>query len=355
MKKNKNLLLIAAVLGALAFYFILRNTNSTTRKELREFAFKDTSSINRIFLADRNGNSVSLERGADRQWMINKTIEPRRDMVKNLMDVIYSVDVKSSVAKTAYNNVVKNLSSGGIKCEIYAGSRQDPVRVYYVGGSTEDALGTFMMLENSSVPFVTEIRGFNGYLTPRYSVKAIEWKNPVLFRFRPEEIKSVSVTYPAFPDRSLFLEKENERFAVMHPDRTGPVSSIDSIAVDNYLDLFREMYYESLENNWTAAQHDSVLRTSPLAEVAVKGLQQNSRVVTIYPMPVNERSLVQQDSLGRPLKYDVDRMIGYIQEEKAWVVIQHTIFDRTLRTPQDFDRARTSALKPHITRPGRKP
>jgi hypothetical protein len=53
-------------------------------------------------------------------------------------------------------------------------------------------------------------------------------------------------------------------------------------------------------------------------------------------MPVNERSIILQDTLGNPLTYDVDRMYGYIQERNDWIVLQHFSFDRLFRRGEDF-------------------
>ncbi|HNQ61574.1 MAG TPA: hypothetical protein PKJ62_04215, partial [Bacteroidia bacterium] len=68
--KKKNLLILAFVLGLgfLSVYLIKRDDSSSIRTELMDFAVKDTSDISKIFLADRNGNSVTLKRQPDGSW-----------------------------------------------------------------------------------------------------------------------------------------------------------------------------------------------------------------------------------------------------------------------------------------------
>ena len=345
MKKNRILILLTVLLGILAVYFLFRSDKSSFKKELRDFAVKDTASISKIFLADRNGNSITLDRMKDGNWQVNGKFAARKDLLQSLMTAIYKVDVKENVTKSAYNNTIKSLSTSGVKCEIYLHNENKPFKVYYVGGSTQDVLGTYMMLENSSVPFITEIPGFNGYLTPRYCLNLNDWKDPVLFKFTPDQIQKIEIKYAKFPERNLLLNRNGDKFQVMAKAGDPGITRVDSVGVDNYLELYRNLYYESQESNLNNTQHDSLKQTTPLCTIGVTDTKGKSRSLTIFPMPLNEKSLTRQDSLGNPLKYDVDRMIGFIESEGEWVVIQHYTFDRIFRSSFDFDLDRRKQMK----------
>ncbi len=240
MKKNNVILLILALaLGALTIYFVNRNESSSIRTELMDFAVKDSASITKIFLADRNGNSVLLKRKDIGTWTLNDSFPPRPDMLKNLLEVVYAVSVKSRVPKSGFNNVINSLAAGGIKCEVYLKDEQKPFKVYYVGGQTADALGTFMMLDNSTVPFVMEIPGFNGYLTPWYDPHASDWIEPMVFRCEPGQIMRLTLNYPSFPERSFILEKAGDKYLLQKPAESKTIKDIDSVAVENYLSLLQ--------------------------------------------------------------------------------------------------------------------
>lgn len=345
MKKNRILILLTVLLGILAVYFLFRSDKSSFKKELRDFAVKDTASISKIFLADRNGNSITLDRMKDGNWLVNEKFAARKDLLQSLMTAIYKVDVKENVTRSAYNNTIKSLSTSGVKCEIYLHNEEKPFKVYYVGGSTQDVLGTYMMLENSSAPFITEIPGFNGYLTPRYCLNLNDWKDPVLFKYTPDQIQKIEINYAKFPERNLILNRNGEKFQVMAKASDPGISRVDSVGVDNYLELYRNLYYESQESNLNTSQHDSLKQTTPLCTIGVTDTKGESRSLIIFPMPLNEKSLTRQDSLGNPLKYDVDRMIGFLENEGEWVVIQHYTFDRIFRSSFDFDLDRRKQMK----------
>ncbi|REK35846.1 MAG: hypothetical protein DWQ44_03310 [Bacteroidetes bacterium] len=347
-KKQLILILLAAGLATLAAYFSMRDRSSSIRQELKEFSVTDTVSISKIFIADKSGQSVTLTRNEESRWMLNDSLPPKPDMIFNLLEVIRRVQVKSKVPKSGYNTVVSNLASFGIKCEIYLKGQKKPAKVYYVGGHTADVLGTFMMIENSSMPFVTEIPGFNGYLTPRYNPSPIAWREPVVFREDPDEILSVGVIYSSFPMHSYELRREDGEIYISNPLNPSFKFRADSVLAENYLDLFRNVYYEFIDGKLSLFQKDSILNENPICKISLQKTEGEQRDISIYPMAINENSLTIEDSLGNPLKYDLDRMYAFTQPENEWYVIQHYMFERLLRRIENFlherDRKSYSAI-----------
>jgi hypothetical protein len=57
------------------------------------------------------------------------------------------------VPKTAYDNVIKGLSTEGIKVEVY-GRDGKKKKVFYVGGSSVNNTGTNMMMEGAKQPYI---------------------------------------------------------------------------------------------------------------------------------------------------------------------------------------------------------
>jgi hypothetical protein len=345
MKKNKSLFIILVLLSALAFFFVVSKNNSTLKKELSDFAVKDTASITKIFLADRNGHTIKLER-KESKWLLNGKYEPRPDFLNLFLETVYKVEVKARVAKAAYNNVVKALAATGIKCEIYLKDENDPYKVYYVGGQTENSEGTFMILENSSTPFITEINSFLGYLTPRYSVDEDAWRSTLLFNSPPKEIKTLTLNYTNFPEKSFTIRSINNTYTIENQSTNKEIKA-DIVSIENYLRLYENVYFESWVRKMSPLQVDSIIKRKPAITIGLTTQKGLTKEVSIYPMPINERSLTKEDSLGNPLKYDLDRMYGFIKPEKELVTIQHYTFDKLLRQLSDFEqRNPKEAIKP---------
>ena len=336
MKKNKKLLIVLVALIIPALYFLFQNKNTTIKKELRDFAVKDTAAISKIFLADRNGNEITLER-KNNKWMVNDKFEPRPDFLNLLLDAMYKIDVRNRVAKAAYNNVIKMLASSGVKCEIYLNGSEDPFKTYYVGGQTEDGLGTFMIIENSNVPFVNQIPGFNGYLTPRYSVNIEAWRLPSLFQISSKDIKSITIKYANYPEKSFTISQKDGSYQIESPFNRNKINLVDSVAVENYLSFYRNVFYESRATNMTSSRKDSILQDPPSITISLTDIKGKNKELEIYPMLLSAGSLAKFDSNGKPLKYDVDRVYGFIRAEKEFVILQQYSLERLLRQFEDFN------------------
>ena len=345
MKRNTvYLVALVAVCAVFAIWLVLKNRNATLRKELRDFAVADTAAVTRIFLADRNNHKILLERKSSSEWTVNGTEKARQGGINQLLITVKSVSVRTRVAKSYYNLTVKDLASTGIKCEIYLNQASTPQKVYYVGGSTQDILGTYMMLEESSVPFVTEIPGFNGYLTPRYSTNLDDWRDRTVFSVNPAAILSLRILYPSDPDHSFRIDQDRGRFTVKSGDGSQTIQQPDTIALANYLSFFNLLPFEDWDKEFNASQRDSLKASTPLAVISLTMKPGTTEEAVLYHKPITRRSLSQMDEKGNPLSYDMDKMYAFIREGKELVVIQYYSFGKVLRKRSDFDqKAKTRA------------
>ena len=71
MKSNRIILILFVVLAAVAGYFYYTKSSGTIKKELSDFAVADTASIDKIFMADREGHTATLIRKSPTEWTVN--------------------------------------------------------------------------------------------------------------------------------------------------------------------------------------------------------------------------------------------------------------------------------------------
>lgn len=337
MKKNTTLLIIVALLAVVAAILIYTNKSSTIKKELKNFAVEDTASITKIFLADKSNinANVTLDKVAPGNWKINGKYTARYDAIATLLYTIKKLEVKSPVAKSAFETVIKNLATEGVKIEIY--QKDELTKTYYVGGPTEDMLGTFMLLENSNTPFIMQLPGLNGYLTPRYFTDETEWKERTVFNYKQSEIVSVAVEYPQDTSLSFILNVKGEKyFSITSPDNKKIVSTIDTNMILAYLAAYQNIQYEVVMKNIDKAKQDSVLSSPPICLITVIDNKGNKNIVKMFLKPISETSLTKEDKEGNPLKYDLDRMFALVNNGSDFVVVQHFVFDKLLMAFQDF-------------------
>jgi hypothetical protein len=334
MKNKKNLLLLVLALalgGATLGYFQYKRNTSLNGYDF-EFAVKDTASIHKIFLADRQGRKITLTRESKAEWKANGTFKARKDAVDNLLNTIARVDLMYRLPRNAVEHVVKDIASEGRKVEIYDKNNKK-IKAYYVGGSDADGYGTNMMLEGSNEPYVTHIPSFVGNLRVRYFTEILDWRDRYLFTLSQDDIQTVSVDYPLQKSKSFKLDRDGKNFNI-EPfyDITPKISRpMTKGLVESYLLGFRKLGIEGFENGHP--QTDSIKAALPFAIVTVKSVKGEERVLRFHPIvPKNSGGAVLVSYDGKTV---VERY--YLEDSNGDIdMVQHLLFEKIFWAYESF-------------------
>jgi hypothetical protein len=325
MKKNLIGLAILLILGAIAFYVYQQRGSGTIKPDLHDFAVQDTSLVTKIFLVNKAGDRVTLERNGSNGWLVNKDHKARKDAVDILLKTIKRVEMKAPVAKTAHDNIVKLLAGKSVKVEIYEGD--ELIKTYYVGDATKDNMGTYMLIEGSRTPFICHIPGFMGYLTSRYMTRPLEWRDTEIFNYQLAEIAEVKVDFHQEPERSFKITHSADRVVrlfKLNPTET-LIPEMDTVFVKRYLLNYRDIRFEGIQP-YEKHRIDSIVNSPPYFTITVKNQNGATHSITSYRLPANPDAI---DGEGAPLIWDTDRMHGVMNgNENEILLIQYFSFDR---------------------------
>ncbi len=332
MNQNRILLLIAVLLISVAGYFYFNSTSGTIKKELRDFAVKDTAAITKIFIADKKGNQATLERKSPALWTINGKYPARQDAINTLLTTMKLIEVRSPVGKAALNNIIKELSATGTKVEIYEGDKK--IKTYYVGGPTQDMLGTYMYLENSTVPFVIHIPGFNGYLSTRYFADATDWRSRVIFNYGEGQIQFVKVTNNDEPDNSFRITKQGDSYVYYPGMNSEKPQEIYQSQIVAYLAKYQLIGFERPTYDLDKTYKDSLLATIPSRVLEVKGVDGKDDIIRMYKKPADTGTLTSTDPVtGEARTIDPDRMYAQWNNDTNMIVVQYYVMDKLFNKP----------------------
>jgi len=336
MKKNRIAIILVIILGSLSFWFITNKRNGTIKQNLKDFAVDDTASINKIFLADKRGRTITLERKTPGQWTVNGKHNARMDVVETLLYTIKKIDVKEPVGKKAQDNIVKRLSATAIRCEIYQNNTL--TKAYYVGTETQDQTGTYMILIDletmlpAEKPFVTYIPGFEGFLTTRYFTEEIGWRDRSVFKYNPNDLRSIKMEVPFKPEFSYeVVVKGNNDYEVKMVADNKPLNDVDTFAVKQYLSYFQNIIFENFEDA-EQTEIDSSLKSQPLNILTVTDNNGKSNKVKLFAR-TNKKGT--PDDTGKPFEFDPDRMNALLDNGKDFVIVQYLTFGKLL-PPTDY-------------------
>jgi hypothetical protein len=342
MKRNQIALIIALLLGGFTFWMVTHRDRSSVAKELRDFAYSDTGSVTKLFLADKTTRSVTLTREKDNSWTVNGKYKARPDAVKNLLRVIHDISVRQPIGNKMKQTVLKQLATGSTKCEIYAGDKL--VKQFYVGSETPDMMGTYMLLSdvsdpddivNSSEPFDIEIKGFNGYLTPYFFTKESEWRDRTAFHYFAPDIRSIKVEHAGEPENSFIVTQAAGSKSFGLQALNGKPLPFDTIAVKQFISYFGQIGFENFETSLLPATKDSILHSTPAHKITVTDASNTKNEVVMWLKKNN--GLMPDDSTAAPPPfYDPDRMFATVNNGQDFVTVQYYVFGKLLQTPEYF-------------------
>jgi hypothetical protein len=347
MKKNKVIFIAFVVLAIIALALWLTQSPTTLRRALSDFTLNDSSNVTKIFMSDKNNNTVKLTKVLPGKWTVNDKYPAQRQSIDLLLETMVDIEVQQPVAKAAHDNIIKELAVNAVKVEIYqwvyrvdlfGGTirwfpHEKLTKVYYVGGATQDNEGCFMLLENSSEPFIIFLPGFRGFVSPRYSPIEKYWRDYNIFKKTIPEIAVVKVEIPASPDYSYEVRNNGKnQFSLISLSDQKEIAGYDTLKLLNFLSGFRNLCYEALLNDMDKARKDSILASQPFIIITVTDTAGVSKTIRTFH---KQGPKGQTDPQGIPLPYDLDRLYASVNDGQDFTLIQYYAFDKVLR-PKSF-------------------
>jgi hypothetical protein len=334
MKKNRTLgilLMVGLLLVALLAYF-KQPKGDFSRRPLANFAIDDTASITKIFIVDTDQRAITLKRNpASRYWDLNDTLKARKDAVDLLLKTFKRIKVKAPVPKAAQENVIRLLAGAGKKVEIYQGGKS-PVKTYIVGNATQDHTGTYMLLETneggrSTEPFIMHMEGFTGFLSTRFFTDLDEWRYTGLFDYPRLEFSKVEAVHHLTPFHSFTVTYRGGNDLKLFDYRGEAVDAFDTVAVKDFLILFKKAHIETYRSHLLPEQEDSLLNSQPAFTFRVHENSGGVREVTFYRKP---KVIDIPDEYDNIEPYDMARMYAEINGEVG--LAQLFVFEPMVKT-----------------------
>ena len=326
MRKNIIYIFILLILGFGVWFFLFKDTSLFATNEAG-FNVKDTGSIYRMFLADQRGRTVTLKR-TDKGWTLNDRYPARIGMVNQLLSTLQEQEAVYPVPESMHNTVVKSLSTEAIKIELYDKENKN-IRTFYVGGQANNNTGTYMLMDGAKRPYVVQLPSYEGYVTPRYSIMADDWRDRPVVRLQPEEVTKVEMKYEGeeLNNFTLIRKDDGTLDVIVHPELSAG-KQLNMKRAESYAGFFENINSEGYINGVTDL--DSIIaNTEKRCEITVEGKNNFKQHIDIYWMAVNKRSknLLTTDE-NIPDDYDPDRFYAVINNYKDTVIIQRQTFDK---------------------------
>lgn len=334
MKKKSILIFILLAAGFMAWYLLRPTRKGTSDKSKTAFAIENTNDIDKIFISHKTEGKVLLEK-KNGIWIVNGKYEAFKPTIDFLLnETLKKIRVKGPVPKPARDIVIASMATMAFKIEIYAKGELE--KVYYVGQPTTDMMGTYMYLEGSDEPYITNIPGFDGFLSSRYPVDEKEWVSKVIFDYKPEQILSVDVNYPSDVNAGFTVTRKNNKGDFdISAAKTAPNGTMNYAAVKSYFGMFGFKCAEAFVE-LTPHKLDSMKKSVPFCIITLKDSNTVTRKLTVYKRVSSDRDHSLRDTKGNRLAYDPSRFNALLDDDNRVMIIQDLVFDPIMINFSDF-------------------
>ena len=344
MKNNKRIVIIVAiVLIAIAALLIgNRYYLASSHGGSDDFMVWDTASITKVYLADLRDHETLLERNVNGNgWTLNKDYKAHPKKIDQLFYTLYKVRIKKPVSQASHDNVITQMASRNTKVEVYQivprinlfnkiklFYHEARTKVFYVGESTQDNIGTYMLSEGSDQAYIVFIPGFQGYISTRFTADPDDWRDHTIFHETLANIQSASVEFGDDPTLSFRVDNTGHHQYELIRLADNQSLPFDTLKVINFLSAFSDIRFESLLNNITPQQRLDSIRNAPFMH-RITLVNKDGKEVSMRTFPKRQQTV--NDIPEEERAFDVDRMYAFINNDRDFVLIQYYIFDKLIK------------------------
>ena len=274
---------IVLVLAGLVIYGLYKKNQAPDLAAEYRYALSDVDEIAEIKINYRLIDpDILLEKKQD-FWLLNGKYRVREDAMENLLNAIKKIELQYIPTAAARKNMMVDLATTGTKVEIL-NKKGEVLKAFFVGGTTPDERGTYMIMDGSQSPAVVTLTGFEGSIRPFFIMPEIDWRDRIVYREDPDLIEELTVDYPQQPQSSFSIRRQEDSYQVFPMDDRIAVDEFQPKrgAVEAYFQNYRSVGAEAIMDN--QALISSLQTRQPFARVLIRRSDQTSYETQFYPV-----------------------------------------------------------------------
>lgn len=316
---------ILGVLAWFAFDLMSKSGKSDQQIAALNFEIKDTTTVDRIIITESSGQEFELVRHG-KNWTDKNGGCIQQAPVFNMLEALVNVRFKGYVPDNSMKTVVTRLTTVSTKVQFYQNGEWS--KTWYIGSSTPDHYGTYMLLETaengkSDLPVITEIKGLQGMIGPRFFADPRRWMCTEIFALSPSDISMIDVRYTEEKTNSFNIQRKGKKFNVT--SNGTPFPRLDTAMVYRYLNGYKKIHFELPNSTLSKRQVDSVKQSQPFCVLTVKTKSGQKDVLKMYRQKSSTGDTRVND-FGEETPYDVNRF-WCLLPNKELVQCQYFVFN----------------------------
>ncbi len=286
-KKNYLKPILIALIAVFSAFVLYKNLNQTASYDPLMFALKNPEAITEFRFTPNNKKAPALFfQKRNQKWYVYNHSDTFLADTSNINMLLFWAMKKLKVQRPVSETYIKNLSRDMALTATKATFSVNGTDVHslFIGNPTQDNMATHMYMNNLKQPYVVEIPGFQGYLSPYFNTDIHIWRSLKLVDINPSDIQSLEVTWTKDPQQSFTVIQADNQIQLFNSQKTEVKANRSLIA--GYLLLCAELSREAggiAGINKVQAEKDSVLKQAPLVSFKYVHSKNKTLVLNIYP------------------------------------------------------------------------
>jgi hypothetical protein len=253
---------------------------------------------------------------------VNNKYRTSDSYIENLTLALSRITVFSPVSKSEKEQVSTILRKDGVLVEVNKNRRT--LKSFYVSKPGMNKERTFMMMENSSDPFIVRIPAFKGLLAKLFVLDEAYWRDKTIFDYEPQNIETIQVEYPNNMQSSfLAINYSDGTFAIQNLSENKFLQDFDVNKLARYFTYYQRIEFEDITQDLSQSTTDSILNSDPFCIISVKDEMGTETKISVYRKPSDKEF----DEFGNKVRFDYDRAYASLNKNKELIIIQYYIFD----------------------------
>ncbi len=313
MKKQNLIIILVLLLIVVSAYFGIYKNKDT---ELGEFdlQFQDTSKIT-AFSIESKSVKVLVEK-KENGWTVNKSYHANSQIIKRLFRIYNNLNISIIGRKDSTKTYIQKLKNSGTKLQFL--KNEKVLATYWVGNYYPAKRSTLLMNDKELPAFVTA-PGLSSDIAKFVVADDIFWRDKRIFDFEPEEITKIELKDFQNLNFSFELNIEGENYQLKNTNENIVDHDKDKIA--RYMSYFKGIRFESLTENFTFEQIDSIIGQKPQYEISLSIKEYGN---------LNLKLIAKADSVNKN-KQDLNYVYGIINNKTPLLVISYFAIDPLLK------------------------
>jgi hypothetical protein len=238
-------------------------------------------------------------------------------MLKTFSKII----IKSGVPKLKLSEISNLIGSKGVQISFM--NEQKEIKKYYVFDYYIDN-ETYMSIDNAQHPYSIDVPLLQGHFQSLLNTNINFWRDNVIFRYRLNDISSVTVDYPSEPTKSFKLSRLDNGIWTLTDIKdlqTFPLNNKRKVI--EYLSSFGNVAFEKLVSGVPHHSSDSIRLSKPLYIISLK--DKENRLIVMKGYPIAMPGLKNDE--GSKLSNDPDRLFVFINNDTILTVAKYLDID----------------------------